>query len=291
MGLCAFGIRAMQPSVADQAYRVKLREDVVLIPPPKELRSLTLGYNAAAVDYLWSQLLAEYGVHVSEKRGFDVPRYVDGILELEPDYAPLFRFIDTLIAFRPPQGTADDARLARRYLKQGTEARPYDPGVWLQYGQFVAFLAPTFLTEADEVDSWRKEGAHAITKAVELGADTDRSLAASSMLARYGERNAVIRHLRRAYALSEDATTRAEIEAKLAALESSALRDEMDAEARYIEKLRKENAPHLNATQFLLLGPLRDPVNCRGAAEVNPECAFDLATTRARRRQERAAFP
>jgi hypothetical protein len=285
-----FGIRIVQPALAADTYKVKLREDVVLVPPPKELRAITLGYHAAAVDYLWGKLLAEYGIHVSEKRGFDIPRYIDGILELEPDYAPLFRYVDTLLAYRPPIGTEQDSRWAREYLERGTRARPYDPKVWLQYGQFIAFIAPTFLQSDADKEIWRKDGALAIAKAVELGADPDRSITASSMLARYGEKNATIRHLRQAYNLTDDPQIQEQIRLRLDSLEAGALREELESEGRYMEKQRRETAPFLGQTPYYLMGPMRDPLRCRDELKAStPECAFSMKELRERRRKSREA--
>ena len=106
-----------------------------------------LGWDAATVDVLWAKLLVEYGTHFSEHREFtEIPRYVDAILELEPNYEPLYKYVDTMLAYRPMQGTESDVRLARAYLERGTRELPQDPRMWLRYGQFIAFIAPSFLT-------------------------------------------------------------------------------------------------------------------------------------------------
>src|SRR6202042_685051 len=110
----------------------------------------------------------------------DTPRYADAILELEPTYAPLYRYISTMLVYRPPQGTEKDARMARAYLERGTRERPEDGDLWLEYGQFIAFIAPSFLKDPVDVARWRKEGAEAMGHAVELGGDPDRALTAAT---------------------------------------------------------------------------------------------------------------
>ena len=185
-------VAALRPALAADVHAVRVSEDVVLLPAPRETRLLTLGHRAAAVDVLWGKTLVEYGMHATEKRAFDVERYLDTILELEPDYAPLFGYLDTLLVYRPPIGTDEDARKTRAYFQRGLAARPYDQKVWLHYGQFMAFLSPSFLKDQAEIDAWKKEGALALTRAVELGADSDNTLSAAALLGKYGENDAAI---------------------------------------------------------------------------------------------------
>ncbi len=83
----AAGVAATQPRLANTVHEAKESYDVVVFPPPAQLRAAVLGWDAAAVDMLWAKLLVEYGTHFSEHREFtEIPRYVDAILELEPTY-------------------------------------------------------------------------------------------------------------------------------------------------------------------------------------------------------------
>src|SRR5207237_966900 len=102
-------------------------EDVYLFPPPAQLEAGTLGYRAAAVDMIWVKLRVEYGMHFVEQRPFpDVTHYLDAILQLEPDYPPVFKYVDTMLSFHAGDATADDARAVRAYLERGLRARPDD---------------------------------------------------------------------------------------------------------------------------------------------------------------------
>ena len=179
----SLGIALVQPRMATDFHAVRQRDDVFLLPPPSQLRAMTLGYKAAATDILWAKLILEYGVHWQEKRAFpDVTRYIDGILALEPDFPPIYDFVDTILLY-PMAGVSaseEDARTIRRYLERGTRERPYDPKVWVRYGQFVAFMGPLYLTDKSEIDRWRTDGAMGLARGVELGADAQRSLAAST---------------------------------------------------------------------------------------------------------------
>ena len=271
----------LRPSLAAVAHEARVQDDVVLLPAPRETKLLSLGHTAAAVDYLWGKTLVEYGTHALDRRRFDVERYLDTILELEPDFAPLFAYVDTLVVYRPPVGTEQDARIARNYLERGLEARPYDHKIWLQYGQFMAFLSPSFLKEQSEIDAWKRRGAFALTRAVELGADADSSLSASTLLSKYGERDAAVKNLRRSYELSDDPDTRQQILAKLEKFEEAVVRQQLAEGVRAIEMRRLHEAPSVPPKVYQWLGPLRDPVACLGDT-TSVACAATLTLARER---------
>jgi hypothetical protein len=261
--LSAVGIAVVQPTLAANAHKVRQRDDVFLLPPPSQLRAMTLGYRAAATDLVWSKLILEYGLHWQERRPFpDVTRYLDGILALEPDFPPLYDFVDTILVYPPPPGgTAEDARTARRYLERGTVERPYDASVWLHYGQFVAFLAPSFLDDGAEIERWRVDGAMAIARAVELGTDAQRSLAATSILSKSGERKATIDHLQRTYAMTDDPDMREQILLRLRSLQGDA---EAERSVSFVDREWKTSYAFLTRGTALLLGPARAPAACAG---------------------------
>lgn len=224
---------------------------------------MTLGYRAVATDVLWAKLILEYGLHWQEKRPFpDVTRYIDGILVLEPDFPLLYDFVDTILMYpAPPGASEEDARTTRRYLERGIRERPYDPNVWLHYGQFIAFLAPSFMKDKDEIERWRHDGALAMAHAVELGADAQRSLAASTMLSKAGERKATIEHLQRAYAMTDDVEMREQFLLKLRVLEADA-----DAEraVSFVDRELRSHYPFLHRGAGLLVGPSRPAATCAG---------------------------
>ena len=269
------GIAAVQPGLARTVHKVKQRDDVFLLPPPAQLRTMTLGYRAAASDILWAKLILEYGLHWQEKRKFpDVTRYIDGIIALEPDSPILYGFVDTILMYPGAVvATAEDARITRRYLERGTRERPYDPDVWLHYGQFIAFLAPSFLTDKAEIEHWRRDGAFALAHAVELGADAQRSLAASTILSKAGERKATIEHLQRAYAMTDDNEVREQFLLKLHALQADAVAEQA---VTFVDRELRAHYPFVPRGTGLLLGPRISPIACAGPASYTRRgCARD----------------
>jgi hypothetical protein len=270
----ALGIALVQPGLARNAHKVKQRDDVFLLPPPAQLRAMTLGYRSAATDLLWAQLVYQYGLHWQEKRAFpDVTRYIDGMLALEPDFSSVYLYVDTILVFTPGGGTEEDARIARRYLERGIKERPYDPQTWLHYGQFIAFLAPSFLKDKAEVEVWRKDGALALAKAVELGADADRALAATTILSKAGERKAAIQAAQRAYAMADDPETQHQLLFKLQNLQAN-----QDAELSrdMVDNQWRTRWMFMSRGTTLLIGPPRSAAACAGARSYGEKaCPLD----------------
>jgi hypothetical protein len=258
----AGGIALVQPGLARDVHAVKQRDDVFVLPPEKQLRAVTFGYHAAATDLLWAWLLVEYGTHHQEKRRFpNVHRYIEGILVLEPDFAVLYQFLDTLLVFAPGGTSIEDVRSVRTYFERGLQVRPYDADLWLHYGQFLAFLAPSYLPDKAETERWRLDGARAIMRAVELGSDPERSLAAATILSKAGEGRANLRNLERLYALADDPETRRQILLKIQQLEGT-----LDSE-RAVNVVTFEwhkRYPFMSRSATLLLGPHRSPAACAG---------------------------
>ena len=274
----AFGVARLQPQLAKRVHAIKEGEEVYALPPPAVLHEATLGWDAAAVDLLWASLLVEYGVHWSEHREFRaVASYVDAILELEPTYAPVYRYVDSMLAYRPLRGTEDDVRAARGYLERGMRERPDDARIWMQYGEFMAFIAPSFLRAKSEQDAYRKAGAEAIGHAVELGADVDRALSAANILTRVGATEAGIRYLERAYAITPTSSEEHKaIGLKLAELKETAFSESADSAQRAIDGRWARELPTLTRDQYLLVGPKIDVARCAGPqAADESDCARD----------------
>ena len=259
--LAALGVSLVQPGLAKNIHKVK-QDDVLVLPPPAELRAMTLGYRSATADVLWAQLLYQYGLHWAEHRPFpDLVRYLDAILELEPDYVNVYLFADTLLLYRVEVGTEDDARTSRTILERGIKERPYDPEVWMHYGQFVAFTAASFLKDEHEIDEWRRVGALAIAHAVELGADPDRSLAASTILRKSGERDAALKTVERAYAMTDDPELRRQLLFKFKQLEGG---DEAELAITSVDRETRARFGLLSRGEALLVGPGRGAAACAG---------------------------
>jgi hypothetical protein len=272
-------IGVSQPALTKKVFKVKMRDDTTSLPSADRVKALSFGYHAATADLLWAGLLVSHGLHSTEHRTFpSCENYIRAIIELMPDHPLVYNYVDTLLVLAKPgaKPTEADARLAKELIKKGTQNRPYDHETWLHYGQYLAFLAPSVLTDVNEQEAWRTEGAYALARSVELGADADRSLSASTLLSKAGEKKAAIKQLQRAYAITDNPETRFQIVLKLHRYEASPDAEEV---VQRVENEWRTRYSFLSRTGSLLIGPHRPPATCAGPHSYGlAKCASDWET-------------
>ena len=273
------GVAALQPRLAAIVHSIKVSDDVYVFPPPAHLRALTLGYTAMAADLLWAKTIIEYGTHLTEHRKFaDVTRYLDSVIALEPDYPQVYKYAETLILFQTAPAGPADAHATRTILERGLRERPSDADGWLKYGMFLAWLAPSYLTNQDEIAAWRTEGGEAMARAVDLGADPSIALIAAKLSGERMKREVMLQHLQQAYALADDEPTRQAILTKLTSLETSIVQAKAEETLQAIERQWRETFPTLSRGTFLLIGPTIDAAKCAGIeASTRAECSSKWA--------------
>lgn len=270
---CAAIVAILQPAFTKKLQPLRYQTNVLDLPPAQHVKRMALGYNSALVDLFWAKVLVEQGLHWQDHRRFEaLPSYLDAIIELEPKFQPVYEYVDTLLLFQYEPGGETEARLARSYLERGTRERPYDHRIWLHYGQYLAFFAPSFLKDKAEIDRWRTEGAYALFHAVDLGADADRALAASTILDKAGETKAAIARLQRQYVLTDDPETQRQIRLKLQRMNSTV---EAETTVNAIDELRRARYPFLSRGEVLLVGPYRDAAVCAGRNAPDRTCPQD----------------
>lgn len=268
-----------EPAFAAHA-RVKETSDAYLLPPPSQLKVMSLGYDAAVADILWAHTLVAQGLHLQERRRFaNIGRLYDAINELDPTWRTPYLLADALITLQSAAIGFDEVMATRRILERGVAQRPLDAELWLNLGQFVAFLAPSsYLDDRPEVArAWREEGLRYLERAAELGGGAHigwQALGGGSRLAREGKRDAAIRFYERQYAVAEDPELRRTIERRLTKLLGEEQKTRVVARRQALDALRAKEFPWLpeEDSTYLLLGPPLSP-KCAGATHDGPECA------------------
>jgi hypothetical protein len=281
---CIGGISVLQRPLATRVHTVKQRDDVFAMPSSKYIVPLSLGYRAAAADLVWAKLLLEYSNHWADKKYFrEAPLFIDDIIALDPSQMTLFRFVDTILIYQPTEtntsrGDIDDCRAARHYLEVGLENHPYDAELWLHYGQFIAFMGPAYLTDHDEVEQWRVDGAKAIVRAMDLGIKVEKAGAAWSILNRAGQRKAAIYALEHAIAMTDDPEEREKLAMQLQALTNEVKEDEGLRFVKSVETNLRKSFPIQTRGTALLLTPAPDPAACAGPDRaLSQECLTSWA--------------
>lgn len=277
----AGAVSLVRAKLAEMHHHVNVTSDVYALPPPDQIVTLSLGYRAALADLLWAHVLVSQGLHTMERRRFEnLSRFLDSINELEPTFREPYLLADALYTFQASGTPREEVLKARAVMERGTQNLPLDGEVWLELGQFVAYIAPSgYLTDPEEQARWRLDGARMLARAAELGGENAQvswqALGGASILGRAGERDAAIAFLRRTLAVTDDPELKQQVERQITSLAGEkALEDERARQARLAE-MRRRDLPFVKLGLFLVLGPPVDPYRCAG-----PERALDEACAR-----------
>ncbi|MBL9021265.1 MAG: hypothetical protein JNL21_03650 [Myxococcales bacterium] len=269
---------------------LQLREDseVYLLPPPEQLELASLGHRAALADLLWAKVLVTQGLRVEQKRRFEtVGAYLDAIIHLDPKFREPYRLSDTLLTFQAVEVPLSEVYKARSVLERAVEELPNDPELWLQLGQFVAFIAaPSYLKDPAEQERWRIEGARYLARAAELGANDPniqwQALGGFGILRRSGQREAAISFLERTLATTQDEELRQKLHAQLNAYKEDRMVERWEARKAAFARIWREHFPGRSESFVLVAGPPQRPALCAGGAHsenaAEPACSPDWAS-------------
>lgn len=274
-------VSAVRGPLAQAHRHVRETSDVYVLPPPDQVKTLSLGYHAALADLLWAHVLVSQGLHTFERRRFDdLSLFIDSINELDPTFREPYLLADALFTLQTAETPREEMLKARAIMERGVATLPLDGELWLALGQFVAFIAPaSYLTDPAEQAAWRVEGARMLARAVELGGSDAsigwQALASAGILGRAGERDAAIRFLRRTLAVTDDPELRERTQRQLEKLTGEQQLDLEKQKQERIAEIWRHELPFVPPTLFLVLGPPFDPWRCAGSASSKaPECAL-----------------
>ena len=277
----AAAIGAVRGTLASVHQHVKEESDVYVLPPPDQVVALSLGYRSALVDLLWAHVLVSQGLHTFERRRFEnLSLFVDSINELEPTFREPYLLADALYTFQGFEPSHAEVLKAREVMERGSRELPSDGQLWLSLGQFVAFIGPgTYLTDENEAQQWRIDGARILARAAELGGEnaniTWQTLGATGIFHRAGERDAEIRLRLRALAVTDDPELQERLRRELGKLLSEEQKEISIGLDRQLVDLWQRDLPFIPRGTMLVLGPPVEPARCAGPGhERDPACAF-----------------
>jgi hypothetical protein len=275
---CIYSVRAR---VADAHAHAKETSDINLLPPPKEVVIMSMGYRAALADVLWSQVLVGQGLRTMDRRRYGtVADMIDTINELDPEFRVPYLWSDALINLQVTEGQREDIERTRMILERGTRNRPLDAEIWRTAGQFIAFTGPgTFIKDPVERDAWRRDGARMLAKAAEIGGDVGQAgwsaVSSAGILNRQGERDAAIRLIQRTLAVTDDEELRERLQLQLRSLVGEAQVEAYKRRQTEVLNLSRSDLPFVGKTTLNILGPPFDTAYCAGGKHATDKrCAI-----------------
>jgi tetratricopeptide (TPR) repeat protein len=245
--------RAADHFIASQEY-----ENLYYLPGPEWLASFSLGFREAAADGLWIQALIYFGEEVRQQKSAEhIFRFAESIIELDPDFARIYRWVAATSLYRPMVVPVEDIEAAVEVLQLGVDRFPNDPELVWDLGATLSYeLAPRLNHDREYKARVKERGSIHLVRAARMGAGPAwAALSNASQLLRLGQNEQAIRHLEEMYSVTRSADLRYSIARQLANL-----RDETHAEAleqayREHEEEWMANYPYMPSTFYQILGP------------------------------------
>jgi len=267
-----------RPRLATEYAKVHDAADAYLLPPVDQAYAASLGYRAALADLIFGHVLVSYGLHFQDKRLFlHVGDYLDLINRLDPKFREPYWFADTLLTLQPQAPPLEFYRKARRIQERGLKELPHDQALWSAAGQFMAYLAPSQLTDPEEKAEYKRIGATYLMRACNLIGSNDsipyHCVTAANLLNDQGNREAVQQFLERLVTMTDNP--------EIQDIALGFLRRSVGEQAQAFAKQRQEKfhakwqadlalAPRV---EIGALGPGFDAARCAGPARaLLPEC-------------------
>jgi hypothetical protein len=268
----------VQPRLAARLQGVTSTRDSYALPAPEATIVASLGYRAALADLVFANVLVSYGLHFDERRGFEfVGHYLDAITALEPKFRAPYSVADTLLTLQAQPPPPGNYVKARELLERGMHELAYDSHLWLQAGQFMAYLGPPQFQDPKVKQEWRLAGARRLARACELISEDEnlpfQCISAAGMLSREGEIDATVQFLERVLVVSDNE----EIHALALGLlqQRAGERERLRAEERR-QRFRQAWGQDLRFVAkdlLLVVGPQFPAARCAGLLVEDPACA------------------
>jgi hypothetical protein len=275
VALSAIALSRVRPSLFDRFVRLRETSDTYALPSAEMTIVASLGYRAALADLLFARVLVAYGLHFEQKRAFEfVASYLDTITALDPKFRAPYYFADTLLTLQAKAPPVENYVRARQILERGMRELPLDSRLWLQAGQFMAYMAPSRFADREVRREWRLEGARRLARACELLSEDQimpyNCITAAGLLSRQGEIDAMIQFLERVLVVSDNPEIQ---QMALAMLEKQAGERWRVKVHRLFDELWAQDLAFASKDLLLVLGPPFDPGRCAGTLKKDPECA------------------
>lgn len=233
-------------------------EDIYYLPETDTLPVLSLGHREALADFIWLKALIYTGDEYKSRGDLENAfRYADAMLVLDPDFRAVYRWIGTVGTYRPTGVTLDDHRRTIAYLERSVQRFPNDGELHWELGAAMEYeLAPLLPAGSEERRALSAKAREEFILASSFGAGPPWIGLSSAMdLARAGQVERALAHLKAQHALTSDERVRVSIEIRIAELEGEAAAETLRAERADIAQRHRREFPYVSEGLYILLRP------------------------------------
>jgi hypothetical protein len=237
---------------------------------------MSLGYRSALADLIFGHVLVGVGIHLSEKRLFEFAgHYIETINTLDPKFRDPYRYADAVMTLQAVKVPEDTYRHARDIILRGARELPFDQDLHLSGGQYLAYLAPSWLSNPAEAEEFRQQGARLLARACELAGSNENvpyhCVTAALLYSEAGNHAASKAFLERLLMVVDDPAIRQLAEAKLDQLRGGAELSEAQKRYRQLVELWRADLPFVTRGAINALGPRFEPAACAGLFRAGEE--------------------
>ena len=258
--LAALGVGTLREQAMTQYLETQTYEDIYYLPPPSWLKVMSLDYDRALADLIWLRALVYFGEEFANRGAVKhVFNYGDSLLELDPDFERVYRWIGVAGVYTPEESPLAYIERSIDVLRRGTERFPengklaWDAGATIKYE-----LLPRLPQDHPNRDALALEANEHMMAAARLGEGPEwLVLTNATLLSKLGESEREQRHLEEMYAVVRDPAVKAQIELRLSRLRSEAYAEAFKNANAEFELRRREEFPYLPpALYFFVADPI-----------------------------------
>jgi hypothetical protein len=233
--------------------------DAPYAPAPRTAALVTLGYRELAADLLFLRLKGYFGG--SESTAGGIAALVEAIIALDPHHHRIYEWGARAITLA--SRGVDNAAYLRAIAVLEAGARQF-PGDWkLPYLASEIYTQDLQTQDPAQRRAWDERGTSLTESAIRKpNAPAEAATWAATMRTRLGQHQRAIDGLREMLLVTDDATARARLLAKLADLEHESageLAGELLLARHRFEAAWRATRPAVPASMYLLLGPPLSP--------------------------------
>jgi hypothetical protein len=262
LGLAAAALVACTLAVQDLAVarqrRFRVEDDLLYLPRPSVLRTLTLGHHELAADLVFIDAVIYFGGQFAHDRAYRwLENYLDTIVRLDPHWRTPYKWAGVATMYDGRKITNSSVMASSHFLEMGANQFPSD---W----ELPFMLGCNYLFELKTDDpvqraSWRRQGGEWVRHAAIVGgAPPWVPLLAATILREEGQEEAAVRHLEEVYVSTQDPRTREEVKNRLVSLHAKIDFAKAERERAAFERAWRQTAPYAPPDFFVALGARRD---------------------------------
>ncbi len=258
--LLVAGVVLTEDAALGRRARFPPAEDILYLPRPSALATLSLGHTELFADLVFIQALVYFSTQVEHKGDYRwLDNYLTTITELDPRWKTPYRWAGVATMYNGKPITNQMVFESNHFLELGVRQFPDDWELPFMLG--CNYLFELHSDDARQRDEWRDKGGEWVRHAAIVGgAPTWVPLLAATIMEQEGQKEAAVRHLEEVYVSTQDERTRTEIRNRLVGLHATIDLAREERERAAFEASWRATLPYVPPDLFVAIGaprPLR----------------------------------